>query len=709
MKAVLENPYRIVGLLVGASAKEKERKVRRLKQFIEAGYEPEADDSFSEKIPVVRTGEIVSEADSKLNLDSDRMSAALFWFYNGNEVKDTMAFEAMKDCNFDQAELVWKKLASSEITKTNASAYSNLATLYLGGFMGSALKKVALYEKGIPLKLKFLESEYARDLKQKATDETYKATNKEMQLMFLQAIHDEIAKGKAGITLDMFLLIIMELSFSAKDEFLRSFVQKPLDQIERKISETKAKRKEKPANAIEAAKSLLKDTKDSLSQLEFVLKTTDFRYTDVKDNIAEEVLQCGIDYFNLHREKSENISGPKSAKEDFAKVALEICEKAASIAVGKKVKNRCNENVDIMKGFIDQRGMLEPIMKLKELIDKYDRLAQTIDNARQLVSNAKPLLRIFKSAAGSNKELSDIYIQTSTRVASDALSMCIAEFNKLQENLGNIELLKRKLNEAIDVMKQIESMDLQYDFRNNRLKENKKTLEELKNLLDKPQAPQPGHAEIEQLKNLIDEYDRRSQTVSNAKQYLSEAKYKLQKVRTAFGASSEIFMALSTRIASDALGMCISEINSAQGRINSRYDLDDFKTLLDKAIDVMIEIGKMDMLEKQRQHFKDNLEAINKLYRQLSSGSSGSSSSSGSSGSSGPCYIATMAYGDYDHPQVMVLRDFRDRRLKKSVPGQWFVRNYYRYSPQLVEALKNNKTVNRFIRMLLDQLIKLIK
>lgn len=32
---------------------------------------------------------------------------------------------------------------------------------------------------------------------------------------------------------------------------------------------------------------------------------------------------------------------------------------------------------------------------------------------------------------------------------------------------------------------------------------------------------------------------------------------------------------------------------------------------------------------------------------------------------SGGCYIATMVYGNYDHPQVMVLRDFRDSYLAK--------------------------------------------
>jgi predicted amino acid dehydrogenase len=86
-----------------------------------------------------------------------------------------------------------------------------------------------------------------------------------------------------------------------------------------------------------------------------------------------------------------------------------------------------------------------------------------------------------------------------------------------------------------------------------------------------------------------------------------------------------------------------------------------------------------------------------------------STSSSSSSSSSGGCYIATMAYGDYDHPQVMVLRKFRDDFLSKTVIGRSFIKFYYRYSPSLVEKLKNKQSINLIIRKGLDQFIKAIK
>lgn len=113
------------------------------------------------------------------------------------------------------------------------------------------------------------------------------------------------------------------------------------------------------------------------------------------------------------------------------------------------------------------------------------------------------------------------------------------------------------------------------------------------------------------------------------------------------------------------------------------------------------------------------LDAVN-TYSSLSSGSysrvatpprysstpsTRSYSSSSSKKSSEGCYIATMVYGDYDHPKVMILRQYRDEYLLKSFWGRCFVRVYYFLSPKAVEILHDKKNVNNMIRRWLDRLI----
>lgn len=73
------------------------------------------------------------------------------------------------------------------------------------------------------------------------------------------------------------------------------------------------------------------------------------------------------------------------------------------------------------------------------------------------------------------------------------------------------------------------------------------------------------------------------------------------------------------------------------------------------------------------------------------------------------CYIATMVYGDYNHPQVMVLRRYRDEYLLKSFCGRCFVKIYYYLSPKVVRILHNKKRVNIFIRWWLDRHIRKLR
>jgi hypothetical protein len=73
------------------------------------------------------------------------------------------------------------------------------------------------------------------------------------------------------------------------------------------------------------------------------------------------------------------------------------------------------------------------------------------------------------------------------------------------------------------------------------------------------------------------------------------------------------------------------------------------------------------------------------------------------------CYVATMVYKDYNSKEVIVLREYRDNTLSKSILGRMFIKIYYTFSPSFVRLFENNKRVNSGIKSILDKLIEKLK
>ena len=578
MKSILNNPYRITGLLVGATAREQDRQVRRLKQYIEAEQEPDEDYSFPILGELPRTIADVENAVSKLNLDSDKISASFFWFYKGNAITDEPAFEALKDQDIETAYQIWDKLITETkedgkrfwkpVTEKNYSAFHNCAVLNIVRPNGNLNNAIA---GGIF----FLESDLVHNFVSTVADSTYRPSKKDLQLSFLNQLFSDIEYSKK-ISVIKFIEIVSKLQFSAKQDFLKSFVQKPIEQIERLIEESKTKRKANKANAVNSGNNLYQQTAEHIKQLKSILGVSDIKFSSVSDKVADEILQCGIDYFKHYRDSNT----------DPGSYTMDLFRKAKSLALGSVVRQRIQENTESLEEWINekperdkQQRIASDFERLKNLIDEFERKPDTVSNAKQLLNNARLYLANVKTTLGSNDE---IYLGLSSRIASDAQGKCVSEINKLQEQfsrtydnatkLAAIFLLKERVNEAWEVSNTISAMDLRSDFR-TRVNENKNSLSGLKNQL--------------------------------------------------------------------------SQVNTGGGR----------------------------------------------------------NTSSGGGG----CYIATMAYGSYDHPQVLELRRFRDEVLNKTVGGKLFIKAYYFVSPKLVSVLKNQKTINLFIRKALNQFIKNIK
>ena len=104
-----------------------------------------------------------------------------------------------------------------------------------------------------------------------------------------------------------------------------------------------------------------------------------------------------------------------------------------------------------------------------------------------------------------------------------------------------------------------------------------------------------------------------------------------------------------------------------------------------------------------------NFDTIVDLLKDNSNSSNDTSSKQGNSSSQKEgCYIATAVYGDYNAPEVLVLRKFRDNVLKRSSLGRLFIKAYYAISPRLACKLKSNTFLNSKIKLILDRIVTII-
>ena len=73
------------------------------------------------------------------------------------------------------------------------------------------------------------------------------------------------------------------------------------------------------------------------------------------------------------------------------------------------------------------------------------------------------------------------------------------------------------------------------------------------------------------------------------------------------------------------------------------------------------------------------------------------------------CFIATACYGSYDHPDVLVLRRYRDETLARSAIGRSLIASYYVVAPRLARRLATADRAASWVRLIvLRPLVRLI-
>src|SRR5690554_2578955 len=178
MNTIHHNPYRIIGILANASAKEIQSRKAKVSAFARVGKEITSEYDFPFLSSLQRSSTIIDKAFSDIEQNQNKVAHSLFWFINLNPIDNT-AIQHLISGNKEKAIEIWEKLTDEkEVNAKNFSAFNNIGTLYL---LENSKEKI---KQGITAKIKLIESENFKDFVHTVADETFSIdTNRQIELL----------------------------------------------------------------------------------------------------------------------------------------------------------------------------------------------------------------------------------------------------------------------------------------------------------------------------------------------------------------------------------------------------------------------------------------------------------------------------------------------------------------------------------------------
>ena len=391
---ISHNPYRLLGLYSNSPARERVANHNRLKAFLKVGKAVTFPlDSLEQLPPAVRTAETVAEADASLALPGEQLRHAQFWFMKATPL-DEVAMNQLMAGHAPAAVEIWKK-------RDYASSLQNrtVCALMEEDYVTALACACKLY------------TSHAGEFTRLVVGDSLPADADVLAHGFLDTL-------SAAVGAQRLLPCLPSDEWRA---YLSGQAVKPLlDALQAAVDKAKASKGKGISARYDAGVELMNGTKATLAQLRELLPADDMQYQMMADKLAQEILQCGIDYYNA----SEAV--------DAARKAMRLQKYALSVAVGKMAKDRCRENVNILQKIIDNLPPVSVFAEdraIKEALRKFCQLPDRITHSVTLLNGAKPHLQSIKGKLGSTNAY---YLKVSTQVVGNALHNVIEEVNDAQ-------------------------------------------------------------------------------------------------------------------------------------------------------------------------------------------------------------------------------------------------------------------------------------
>ena len=425
MKAVWENPYRVLGVYSNSSERDKQKNRSMINAYLGAGKSIQFSVDFPFLHMLDRTNEMIDNAIDCLQTNHDKLINSLFWFSSMNHI-DVSAFDYLHDGNTEKACEIWGKITfKQDISGNYLSAYNNLSTLKLY----LALNKYPIDISSIVLSINLVEkmilSDYLVD--------------------FVAAITDNTYEPDARITLNEYFVIIAETLYSFDQDnqeieliddllehktlpptFKTIIAQKDIDYILGLIETSKQERNAGVWQLISQAEVLSSDSLPRIARIENILGVDNAQYVSISDKVGLEILQCGIDY--LYECEDDTSIDPV----DDCRRILDI---AKNVVKGKLAKQRVEHNAEEIKEWVTDRQRnlkIEPVQEyydeIQERLEIFESGESGFDSINKMIKNSLPFLLCIRDILGAKD---DLYLELSSLVANQAFDSTIDILNPL--------------------------------------------------------------------------------------------------------------------------------------------------------------------------------------------------------------------------------------------------------------------------------------
>lgn len=723
LQIIRNNPYRFLGVCSNSPTAERLSNARRINAFLKVNKEVSFPLDLATMLqPLARTAEGLNVANNSINLPKDQLKYAMFWFISATSI-DKMAIDYIKEGNTAKGkELLGKKTSFSSLINRGVLAF-------IAGDNGEAISCITGVIHNDDYRMAFVES---------VCGATFKMAEDEVAQLFIETLLEEIKVGELATLFDHY-------GASQDDGRMlhNRMIAQPVEAINNAVAQAKNVKSNDAEAQYQAGMKLMESTKDDLQAVRSILGESNTQYQMVADNLAKQILQCGINYYN------------NSSEDEEVEIerAFSLQNYALSIAMGKTLKDRCRDNVDIL---IKKRDELPPRevryydKMIKAALDVYMKQPDEISYAIALIKKTVPYLMSIKEELGGADKY---YLHISTLVVNTALHNVIEEFNGfvndglklklIQDHLGTVARLHSLFNNAWQATLYMDKLDMEPEFRRGRYKTNRdslknqvedvvsisqsvtldmrgdtqmykscRTVKDLSNYLSIfPEGKYAGTARERIEKMELDACRTTDDCLKFVRKYPgTKLDVKAKREECSFKQCSTIMeyefylmeypggkfaSQAKARIEELVFGKCQSIIDFMS--YLSKFPHGKYVSQAQRAIadeDTWSRCVAADSKEAYKDYLAKFPDGRHKAEAEKKTRA---------------CYIATMVYGDYDHPQVVVLRGFRDNTLRHHALGRAFIRFYYRNAPSWVEKMRGKTAINRVIRTILDNFIKLIK